>query len=369
MFLKELHLIKNDRFALVLVFILPTMVMATMYVAIYQNTATAAIIGESGKSENAIRLDVVDLDTSGGYPNKDLSAAFAQYLAASPDFIVELVETEEEALRNLYLDLVDAYAVIPYGFEGNITNDIPAFVIIHISSTNFESQSAVFSAFSDVVTKFRTDHGWLQRDIRLNRVLEFQPSGNYIAATFGSFMIVFAVFVAVSATAAQAIVGDDPLGRMLLTPATKMEAIVSKTLAYFAVGLVQGLFLLVLWLVLFGIRPNTSLLNIYLILALMSISGSSLGVLISTIVTTRLQANQSFLFILFASLIVGTGFMDVGIVDDVYPINLGRRMIIDMSFKGIELAEFSGEVALLLVESVVLVFLGWLLFSMKRVLA
>jgi len=369
MFLKELSLIRNDKFALLLVFVLPTMIMGTMYVAINQTLTASTPAGESGKNEDALALGVVDADPTDTYPGEDLSENFTNYLSASPDLVVHLYDTEGDALDALYQDLVDAYAVIPYGFEGNITGDIPAFVGIHISSTNFESQSTIFSAFNAVVNRFRYDHGWIKGEVEMRSVLEFRPTGNYMAATFGAFMIVFAVFIAVSATAAQAIVGDVPLSRMLLTPATKLEAIISKTLAYFVVGLLQAAFLLALWMFLFAIVPNSHPINLYLILALMSLSGSALGVLISTLVTTRLQANQSFLFLLFSSLIVGTGFMDVGLFDDVYPLNLGRRMIVDVAFKGIDLVDFSGEILLILEFSLALLLLAWLVFSRRRALA
>ncbi|TFG07851.1 ABC transporter permease [Candidatus Thorarchaeota archaeon] len=368
MLLKELRLIQNDRFALLLVFVLPAMIMGTMWVATSQGGMGLGGGGE-GSSDSVILLAVVDVDPTDTFPGEDLSANFTYYLSKSNSFSVREYDTEDEALDALYRDDINAYAVIPYGFEGNITNDIPAFVTIHISSTDFQSQTTVFSAFTDVVTEFRYDHGWIKGEVQMVRVREFQPTGNYTAATFGVFLLVFAVFIAVSATAAQAIVGDVPLSRMLLTPATKMEAILSKTLAYFVVGVVQSQFLLLLWMGIFGIRPNTDYLTLNAILGLMSLSGSALGVLISTLVSTRLQANQSFLFLLFASLIVGTGFMDVGIIDDYYPLNLGRAMIIDTAFKGISLADFLPQILLILEVSLAFIIFSWIVFSKRQTLA
>ena len=368
MFLKELKLVQNDKFALLLVFILPTMIMATMFAA--TNQAAIGISPETGKNENAIRLGVVDVDPTDTFPGEDLSANFTWYLSNSPDFIVRIFDTEVEALDALYFDRVQAYAVIPYGFEGNITNDIPAFVDIHISSTDFESQMSVFSTFSDVVQEFRYDHGWVKGEIASAMVAEFQPPGSEgFEATFGVFMIVFAVFIAVAATAAQAIVGDVPLNRMLLTPASKMEAILAKVCAYFIVGMLQGQFLLILWQVLFSIDVWAQYLTMNIVLALMSLSGSSLGVLISTVVTTRLQANQSFLFLMFGSIIVGTGFMDVGPIDDVFPLNLGRVMMSDTAFKGVALVEFMGDIITILEFSLILLIIAWIIFARRTTLA
>lgn len=368
MFMKEVRLIQKDKFAMLLVFALPLMIMGTMYATINEGSIGSAV-DSSGKNEGALVLGVVDVDPTNTYPNQDLSANFTWYLSQSPDFIVLIYETEDDALNALYQDLVKAYCIIPYGFEGNITGDIPAFVDIHMSSTEFEIQATIFGTFTTVVNEFRSDHGWVKGEIALQRVREFAPVGNNTAATFGVFLLVFAVFIAVSATAAQAIVGDVPLNRMLLTPATKMEAIIAKTLAYFAIGVIQGAILIFLWLSLFQIEPNTDVLTLNFILWLMSIAGSALGVLISTVVTTRLQANQSFLFLLFGSLIVGTGFMDVGIIDEVFPLNLGRVMIIDTAFKGISIFEFVNEIILILIVSLAFMLIAWGIFAKRTTLA
>ncbi|MFW9927573.1 MAG: ABC transporter permease [Candidatus Thorarchaeota archaeon] len=368
MFLKELKLIQNDRFALLLIFILPTMIMATMYIA--TNPSGITVIPETGKNPDAARIGVVDLDTTNTFPTQDLSENFTWYLTNDPDFIVQEFETEVAALDALYFDRVNAYVVIPYGFEGNITNDIPAFVDIHVSSTDLEAQMSITSQFSSVVYDFRQDHGWSQREISTDMFSEFQPpGGGGFEVTFGVFMIVFAVFIAVAATAAQAIVGDVPLNRMLLTPATKMEAILAKVLAYFVVGMFQTQFLLVLWQLLFNIDAWAVYHILNFVLALMSFSGAALGVLISTVVTTRLQANQSFLFLLFGSVIVGTGFIDVGLVDDYYPLNLGRVMMTDTAFKGVNIVEFIDEINIILIMSLVFLIVAWLIFARKKTLA
>ncbi|MGV9170817.1 MAG: ABC transporter permease [Promethearchaeia archaeon] len=370
MFLKELNLIKNDKYALLLVFVLPGMIMGTMYFAIEQGEAIQGTGDTSDESSSdALVVGVVDADPTNTYPGQDLSENFTWYLRESSSLIVIMYETEEDALDALYKDTVDAYAVIPYGFEGNISGDIPAFVQIHISSTNFDKQSAIFSAFSSAVVSFRSDHGWIKGEVRIKNVREFEPQGNYAAATFGVFLLVFSSFIATAATAAQAIVGDVPLSRMLLTPATKMEAILSKTLAYFTVGMIQAQFLLVLWIGLFGIVPNTDYLTLNLILGLMAFSGSALGVFISTLCNTRLQANQSFLLLLFSSFIVGTGFMDVGIIDEYYPLNLGRVMLFDTAFKGLPLAHFTPEIVRAFIFSFCMLLLGYIVFSKRQTLA
>ena len=52
MFLKELRLVQNDKFALLLVFILPTMIMGTMWAV--TNQGAIGVSPETGKNEGAI---------------------------------------------------------------------------------------------------------------------------------------------------------------------------------------------------------------------------------------------------------------------------------------------------------------------------
>ena len=101
----------------------------------------------------------------------------------------------------------------------------------------------------------------------------------------------------------------------------------------------------------------------------MALSGSALGVLISTVVSTRLQANQSFLFILFGTMIVGTGFIDVGIIDEIFPVNLGRVMIIDTAFKGIVITEFLNEIIIILVMTAIFILMAYAIYTKKTTLA
>jgi ABC-type multidrug transport system permease subunit len=368
MLLKELRLIAIDKFALLMVFALPGMIMGTLWVARIQ--ASFSTLGTAnGKNSGALTIGVVDLDPTDTYPGQDLSGNFTWYLQQSPDLFVIVFATEQDALNALYDDSISAYAVLPYGFEGNITGDIPAFVPIHISSTNFQKEATVFGAFETVVAQFRFDHGWAKGEIDVTTVREFKPAGDYSAASFGVFLIAFSSFIAVAATGAQAIVGDVPLNRMLLTPATKMEAILAKVIAYFVLGMVQAQFLLLLWMGLFGIVPNADYLTLNGVLALMSLSGSALGVFISTLCRTRLQANQSFLLLLFSSFIVGSGFLDVGQIDQYYPLNLGRIMMFDTAFKGVPLMTFSSEIIRILAFTFVMILLAWTVLAKRATLA
>ena len=61
--------------------------------------------------------------------------------------------------------------------------------------------------------------------------------------------------------------------------------------------------------------------------------------------------------------------MDVGIIDKVFPLNLGRVMIIDTAFKGISIFEFGQQIFLILAVSLAFMLLAWGIFTKRTTLA
>ena len=361
--IKEIRTITKDKTALIMVFILPGIIMLTTYVAVAQGTSRSETISKH------LQWGIVDEDPTNTYPGQDLSKNFSAYFELQKDLTVHYYATEADAKKALYYDLIDLYIVIPYGFEGNVTAGIAAFIPMHVSSSSINYEQQMVNILQDVVNEFRYDHGWMQREIETKTVREFLPGGNFAGATIGAFIVVFAAHIAVASTAAQAIVGDIPLGRMLLTPLSKFEAIVGKLLGHTIFGIVQGQFLLILWLGLFNLRLNASYLDLTIILSLMSLSGAGMGMIISVLTNTRLQANQGFLFLLFANFILSGGVFDVGIIDEIMPMNQGRMLIMDAAFRGISIYTNWIMMAKVIVFTIIAIIFSTIVLAMRRKLA
>ncbi len=361
--IKEIRTITKDKTALIMVFILPGMVMLTTYVAVSQGTSHSETISKH------LNWGIVDNDPTDTYPGQDLSKNFSAYFELEEDLTVYYYKTEDDAKKALYYDEIDLYIVIPYGFEGNVTAGIAAVIPMHVSSSSINYEGQMVDVLQKVVDEFRSDHGWMQREIETRTVREFLPSGNFAGATIGAFIVVFAAHIAVASTAGQSIVGDIPLGRMLLTPLSKFEAIVGKLIGHTIFGLVQGQFLLVLWIGLFNLQLNASYLELTIILALMSLSGAGMGIIISVLTSTRLQANQGFLFLLFANFILSGGVFDVGIIDKIMPMNQGRMLIMDAAFRGISIFTNWIMIVKVLLFTVFAIIFSTIVFAMRRKLA
>jgi ABC-2 type transport system permease protein len=151
--------------------------------------------------------------------------------------------------------------------------------------------------------------------------------------------------MAIALISCQSIVGDIPLRRMLLTPTSKLEVIFGKITAYSIIGMIQGILLLVLWILGFQLNLRTDLVTLMIVVSLMALAGAVSGVVISSLSTSRLQANQGFLFLLLGMMILSGMFIDVGVISEFLPMNLGMQLIQETAFKGLPL--ISGWVELI----------------------
>lgn len=95
---------------------------------------------------------------------------------------------------------------------------------------------------------------------------------------------------------------------LITTPVRPLELMIAKIIPYIFVGLIQMVIILGLGHLLFKVPINGSLLQIFLGTLLFIAASLTLGLIISTISKTQLQAMQLTLFILLPSILL-SGFM------------------------------------------------------------
>lgn len=359
---KELRLIVKDKVALLLIFMLPAALIGMLWwvtdmsdmggirmgggggfggggdttIDLTNTTDVTDVTNTTEEESDGTILGLVDLDTTRTFDGPDLSENFTKTLE---NFVDELIiyENESAAFRNLYEKKIAGYVVIPDGFEQNLTLNEPTYVEVHVDASDFIQESTVQGLVSGAAILFRVSKLWIRSEVFPNILIEFSPEGGYLESVFGSFIIVFSAYLGIAMTAAQSIVGDTPLRRMLLTPTNRLEVIVAKVLGYVIIGFFQSLLLITLWVVIFELNLNTSFLTLVVIMSLVALTGSTTGLLISSVAGTRLQANQIFLFVLFGSIILAGFFIEVGFLDEILPLNQGMKLLIDTAFKGLSL--------------------------------
>ena len=383
MVMKELRLIVKDKVALLLIFLLPAVLIGMLWYVTDTSSMGGMDLGGGGMgggigggggdggnetvSEDSVQLGIVDLDTTSGYYGaEDLSenlTAFYEQMAN-----VTIYNSTADAYRALYEQLIDAYIVIPDGFEANLTDNFPTYIEVHYDGNDLLGSASIQGIIQGGTILFRVSKLWIRSEIFPGVVIEFSPKGGFLESVFGAFIVIFSSYLGIAMTSAQSIVGDEPLRRMLLTPTSRLEVVVAKVIGYVIIGFFQSLLLVTLWVLAFNLTLNTSFISLVIIMSLSSLTGSATGILISAVANTRLQANQMFLFVLFATLILSGFFLDVGILDRILPMNQGMNLLIDTAFKGLSILEVIDRVLTLFAFSAFAILAATFVFARKPTL-
>ncbi|MFW9847478.1 MAG: ABC transporter permease [Candidatus Thorarchaeota archaeon] len=382
---KELRLIVKDKVALFLIFLLPAALIGMLWWVSDMSEMGGTDLSSGGggglggglmggggednvtDDEPGIVIGVIDLDTTRTYEGEDLSENFTAFLELIVDEVV-FYNDSETAFDALYNQEIDGFVVIPDGFEENLTLNEPTYIEMHVDSTDLIGQSIVQGVVQGSVIAFRASKLWIISEVFPNMVTEFVPEGADLLSSFGGFIIVFSSYLGIAMTSAQSIVGDIPLRRMLLTPTNRLEVIVAKVIGYVIIGFFQSLLLISLWIIVFDLNLNTGFEALVIIMSLTSLTGSTTGILISSVAGTRLQANQMFLFVMFASVILSGFFIDVGILNEILPMNLGLKVLIATAFKGLNLLDMWPAIMTLFGFTVFAILAAAFIFSKKPTL-
>ncbi len=376
MVMKELRLIIKDKVALLLIFLLPAALIGMLWYVTNQSSMGGMSIGGGGgigggvdtgnETSSAIILGIVDLDTTRTYDGEDLS----ENLTAVFDTLanVTMFNSTADAYRALYEQQIDAYIVIPDGFEANLTINEPTYIEVHYDGNNLLGSASIQGIIQAGTILFRASKLWIRSEVFPGVIIEFTPEGGYLESVFGGFIVIFSSYLGIAMTSAQSIVGDIPLRRMLLTPTSRLEVVVAKVIGYVIIGFFQSLLLVTLWVLAFNLSLNTNFISLVIIMSLSSLTGSATGILISAVAGTRLQANQMFLFVLFGTLILSGFFIDVGILDRILPMNQGLNLLIDTAFKGLSLLDVIDRVLSLFGFSAAAILIATFIFSRKPTL-
>jgi len=384
---KELRLIIKDKVAILLIFLLPAALIGMLWYVtetsdmggmdmsggigggiggdISTNVTSSTDLNDTVTGSGLV-LGIVDLDTTQTY-EYDLSENLTAYFEMMADEII-IYDNAADAYRDLYETTIDAYVVIPDGFEANLTINEPTYIEVHYDGNDFLGSATIQGIVQGATIMFRVSKLWIRSEVFPGMVIEFTPGGGFLEAVFGGFIVIFSSYLGIAMTSAQSIVGDTPLMRMLLTPTNRLEVITAKVLGYVIIGFLQSLLLVTLWVLAFSLELNTSFIALVIIMSLSALTGSATGILISAVANTRLQANQMFLFVLFATLILSGFFIDVGALNDILPMNQGLALLIDTAFKGLTLLQVFDRIMVLVVFTIVSMLAATFIFARKPTL-
>lgn len=321
---KELGTLFRDKQALLVVFLLPIIV----------TIAIGMPSSDNGTGGTPLLIGVIDLDTSEGDPAMDLSDNWTRVLDSLENVEILNLTSINEANELTRLGVIEGFVVIPYGFEQNLSESLPSFLDIYYDSVDAAMSILVVETVNLATTKFKYESGtyWLTEVTSIPESVPVQGSEADIFYS-GPGTLVIVIFATVLMLASQSIVQDVALTRMLLTPARKTEVLFSKLTAYLFIGALQIIFVLSVAHFGFGMPINGNVFLLFLLLFLLALSAVTLGLVISAISTSRLQASQYFV-LAFVSLVIVTWFVS-GSVLEYIPLHIAEEGFTEIAYRGL----------------------------------
>jgi ABC-2 type transport system permease protein len=230
------------------------------------------------------------------YPNGTIPG-----IVPSQIMILETLTDNSTGVKDLESGAIAGYMVIPYGFGENLTKGGQASVTLVDDGTNID-ESALFTANMDIsIAFFKVINGMISDEIFPISYKNYHNDSPLFSA--GPFIFAILIFGTGLLLSSQCIVGDEPLRRTLLTPAGKLEVLVAKCAAYTSIAAIQVQLQLLVAMIFFRMVIYGNYLWTFGIMMLMAFTGITLGMFVSVVSKTRLQANQLFLMVFILMLL------------------------------------------------------------------
>jgi len=159
---------------------------------------------------------------------------------------------------------------------------------------------------------------------------------------------------------------------LITTPVKNLELMIGKITPYVGIGLVQVSVILLLGVILFDVPVKGQLISVYIACLVFILANLTLGLMISTVVANQLAAMQMSFFILLPSILL-SGFMFPFVampraaqyIAEILPLTHFLRVIRGVMLRGEPLTGLMGDLAFLMVFSLIFLVISTLRFSKR----
>jgi ABC-2 type transport system permease protein len=373
---KEFGRIRADKRTLILIFIIPIIL-----IVIFGLTTG----GGPTKFFNGAIITQDDMPTYDKFPansstydetfisvmrDNTTSWNLIQYFNATTlDEYQEAFDTCIDFLKN---ELIDVFIVLPMNFSESIQNNSNPILFYYIDGTDTGAIDAVEVALQEPIALFRVEANLLTNFTMMVPHLEFgPPSWESQVLNYALPLILPIIIVATTMNlTALSIVSEKPLPRMLITPTTKRDILLSKIIANSTIMILQATEIFIMT-AFFGLYSLGSLFNLYLVLIMIGFSGICIGLFISAISPTEQGANQMYMM-LFIVIIIFSGTIlpaetlgdSMRFIIEVFPLSHSSILISDITMRGLS---FNAEhVIKLNLISLVFLVLAYISYKFKK---
>ncbi len=150
--------------------------------------------------------------------------------------------------------------------------------------------------------------------------------------------------------------------QLIMTPVTSLELIVGKLIPYIVIGFYDFMIILVLSYIMFGVAIKGSLLLLILLGSIFLIGALAMGMLISTVAKSQLQAMQSAMLFILPSVLL-SGFMFpreampklIYAISCTFPITYFLEILRGIIVKGVGLNYLAGVTTILMLQIAVII--------------
>ncbi len=329
----------------------------------------------------AINFDVkhqpmVVLDESRSYESRELVAR----MEASQYFdLVGAVGSFDELRSALDTARASVALVIDRDFGKNRRRNQPAHALLIVNASDSTTSSQAMSIAAGIANtasmqQLAVQARWRQRDLPVDLRIRpwYNPDLRTANFIIPGLLAIILTFTLISFTAAS-IVRERELGtleQLQVTPITRTELILGKILPFLAIGYVQLTIVVLMMTFVFGIPIAGSLVALYLLSGIFIASILGLGIFISTVAQTQMQATQMSFFVLLPFVFLSGYVFPIGgmpaafqFITYLIPANYFLQIVRGIVLRGATMAELWQPIAWLSFYMVVIIGLAVMRFK------
>ena len=304
----------------------------------------------------ALTMDVKNIDVAIlDYDKTALTRELTDRFVSGGYFIIKAHPENEQEMKKL-IDKGDVRGAIVFakGTEKKVLSGAQADVLVIGDGTMSNDAGMIFGYSAGIISQYNADHS-----SHLNVPhAEFQTrnlfnvnliSRNYYVPGLISLMIMVTSMLLTSI----AIVREKEIGtieQVMVTPITRQEFIIGKTMPFMLTGLITTTLMLIMARLLFGIEVRGNIFLLYTIIFINILTYLGLALLVSASARTQQQALLTSFFLMMPSALL-SGYMfpvnnmpvPVQYLTYLVPMRWGLEGIIGVIVKGATLTEMSKQ--------------------------
>ena len=269
-------------------------------------------------------------------------------------------------------EIVDIFIILPENFSESVIKKVNPVLFYYIDGSDLSATTAVEVAIQEPIALFRAEADLMANFSIMVPYLEFDvPFWESQLLNYAIPLILPIIILGTTMNLTSlSIVSEGPLPRMLITPTTKREIILSKLIANSVIMFLQSTEIFIMT-AFFGLYSLGSLFYFYLALVMIGFCGICIGLFISAISPTEQGANQMYLIMFIIIVLFSGNFLPqdlispvMGYIINILPLSHAIPLITDITLKG--LTPNLTHVAILNLDSLIFIVLAYITYKFKK---